>query len=240
MLYLLEIKNRIILLNINYFITLFICYYYKEVLFFLVIVESYKDFNTIDFYFIFTNITEIFSVYLELIVLISFQIICFYIFYSIFIFLSPAFFFKEYKYFIFVFYFIIFFWLFSLFLSNYVLIPFIWNFFLSFQMFSIGQFFYFEAKLLEYFNFCIFIYYFCLVYCQVFSFFFLFFIDVYSKKIYIKKFRKIYYYCFVILATLISPPEVYSQILIGLILIFFYELVILFFMYNLSLNLLSR
>lgn len=216
-----------------------ICYIYKEILLFLLI-ELYSDYNTSDFYFIFTNITEVFSVYFELVIFISFQFFLFFILYHAFIFLSPAFFAQEYRY-VKVFVSLIYiFWMFSVFLSYYLLVPFAWNFFISFQSVYLGQSFYFEAKLIEYFKFCVSIYSFCFIYCQIFPFLMCFFFDIYSKKKHIKKFRKIFYYIFAIFATLISPPEVYCQIILSLVLIFFYESVILILMFNLYLNKLVR
>jgi hypothetical protein len=61
--YILEIKNRLFLLLFTCVSTLVICYLYKETLIFL-LVKSNIFFSN-NFYFIFTNVTEIFSVYIQ-------------------------------------------------------------------------------------------------------------------------------------------------------------------------------
>jgi hypothetical protein len=71
--YYLEIKNRIILLIVTWLFTLFMCYLYKEVILFFILTsthffqstfENQTEFN----YFIFTDVTEIFYVYIDLVV----------------------------------------------------------------------------------------------------------------------------------------------------------------------------
>lgn len=230
--YLFEIKNRLFLLVLLWFFIVVVCYYYKEVLLFF-LVKSYICLNSNLLYFIFTNVTEIFSVYLTIISFISFQIACWYLIYHIFVFLSPALFIYEYKYLDFFYRLFTFFFFFSFILSHYVIIPLTWQFFLSFKPISFAQSVYFEAKLSEYLNFYINVYYFCFVYCQIFSVLFFFISDIYSKKsfIKIKKFRKLYYYMFVIFSTLVSPPEILTQALISLSLLVTYEFILFFWMF---------
>jgi Sec-independent protein secretion pathway component TatC len=98
--YFLEMKNRFFLLCITWLSILFVSYVYKETLLFTVIqpnlsLNYYKD----NFYFIFTNILEVFIVYLKLILFLSLQISFIYLFYHIFIFLSSGLFYLEYLYF---------------------------------------------------------------------------------------------------------------------------------------------
>jgi sec-independent protein translocase protein TatC len=230
--YLFEIKNRLLLLVLLWGFVGIVCYYYKEVLLFF-LVKSYIGSSSDLFYFIFTNVTEIFSVYLTIISFISFQVACGYLIYHIFVFLSPALFTQEHKYLDFFCKLFTFFFFFSFVLSHYILIPLTWQFFLSFKPISFAKSVYFEAKLSEYLNFYINVYYFCFVYCQIFSVLFFFLSDIYSKKsfIKIKKFRKLYYYIFVIFSTLISPPEVFTQALMSLGLLVAYEFIIFFWMF---------
>ena len=70
--YYLEIKNRIILLFVTWLFTLFMCYLYKEVLLFFILnsthffqstFENQREYN----YFIFTDVTEVFYVYIDLV-----------------------------------------------------------------------------------------------------------------------------------------------------------------------------
>jgi sec-independent protein translocase protein TatC len=227
--YFLEIRNRIILIVLNYFSSLLVCYYYKEILLFF-LVKSYSDLTNANSYFIFTGIAEVFSIYIEVIIFVSSQISLLYIFYTIFIFLAPALFFKEYNFLKFILYLFIGISICFVFLSTIIIIPMIWNFFVSFQTFSVGQSFYFEAKLTEYFKFYVSTYHFCLFYGQVFFLSFLFLNNIYLKLDYIKKYRKLYYYLFITFSTTITPPDVLSQISISLCLMILYEFAIFIFM----------
>jgi len=241
--YLFEIKNRLFLILLLWLFIVIVCYCYKEVLLFFLI-KSYicVSVNSEIFYFIFTNVTEIFSIYFNIGNFISAQIAYWYVIYNIFIFLSPALFKKEYKYINFFFRLFSFFSFFSFFLSNYIIIPLTWHFFLSFKPLSFTKFVYFEAKLSEYLNFYTNVCCFCFLYCQIFSVIFFFYSDIYSKKSFvkIKKLRKLYYYFFVIFSTLLSPPEIITQILMSLSLLFAYEAVLFFWMYFVFLTELIR
>lgn len=230
--YLFEIKNRLFLLVFSWLFITIVCYYYKEILLFFLI-KSYICLNPDLFYFIFTNVTEIFSVYLSIINFISFQMVSWCLIHHIFVFLSPALFDNEHKYLDFLFKLITFVCVFSFFMSNYIIIPLTWQFFLSFKPVSFAKSVYFEARLSEYLSFYMSIYFFCFAYCQIFSILLLFLKNIYSQKsfIKIKKFRKLYYYIFILFSTLISPPEVVTQIAISLSLLLIYEFVLFFWMY---------
>lgn len=235
--YFLEIRNRCLLSAILYFSLLIVTYLYKETLLFLIVTPSFtnilKDETTLTFsYFIFTNVTEIFSVYLQIIFFFSFQITFIFFIYHIFIFLSPAFFETEYKHIKIIVKTLILSWLASMVLANYVIIPLTWNFFLSFQKLISDQSFsiHFEAKLGEYSSFCISLYYVCGFYFQAFILLFLFLNYINFNKNSIRKFRKLYYFIFVVFSTLISPPDIISQILISSILVISYEILVLTFL----------
>ena len=130
-------------------------------------------------------------------------------------------------------------WFLSIILSKYILIPLTWNFFLSFQnMQSVTL--HFEAKLNEYLNFYISFYYLCFFYSQIFTILLFFFSYANKNVSVIKKFRKLYYYFFILFSTLISPPEIFSQILISLFLIFFYELFIFINLLKFAISFLIR
>lgn len=235
--YILEIKNRSILLSITCLSTLITSYFYKETLLFLLtqsFVNNYSSYST-SFYFIFTDITEIFSVYLQLVSFVTIQIAFLTIVYHSFIFFSPALFNQEYRNLSLILKTTFIIWFFSLLLSNYFLIPLSWNFFLSFQDLTTVSL-HFEAKLNEYLSFYIVLYYLCIFYCQVFSIVFLFLSYINANVVYVKRFRKLYYYLFVVFATLLSPPEIFSQIVISFFVIFVYELLLFLFLLRISLN----
>ena len=79
--YFLEIKNRFFLIFIVWLSIILTSYLYKEIILFSIIQRNIsKNINhQIDiFYFIFTDVTEILSVYLKLITFLNLQIICAY------------------------------------------------------------------------------------------------------------------------------------------------------------------
>ena len=238
--YLLEIKNRSLLLVIAWFSTLITGYSYKEIILFNILKQdnfNFKNEYFNIFYFIFTNVTEIFSVYIEVVFFLGLQTLYLYFIYHVFIFLVPAFFKTEYfrlktflKWLLSI-YFVSFFFFF------YLILPITINFFIEFQKLTI--YLHFEAKIIEYLNFLMFLYYGCLFYLQFVTFLFLI-IDFFITPIIIKRFRKLFYYLFLILTTLICPPEIVIQITINLFIIIFYELIILFFLLKLKCYYLQR
>lgn len=239
--YFLELKTRFILLFTTWLSTILVGYHYKEILLFLFLDSDL--FNSFDMnfpcYFIFTDVFEIFSAYIQLVLFISFQIFILYFLYHFFVFLCPGLFFLEYYYFNYILKLIIFIWFLSVFLSKYILIPLTWNFFLSFQNLS-SVTLHFEAKLNEYLIFYISFYYLCIFYCQTFTFLFFFFNFMNKNLLTIKKFRKVYYYFFVLFSTLVSPPDIISQLLISFILIFLYEFFVFIFAWQFFVNFLVR
>ena len=220
--YLLEIRNKFILLVVTVFSTLLVCYWYKDVLLFLL---TQMHLNDESLYFIFTDVTELFSVYFRVILFFSVQITLWYLIYHIFSFLSTALYFQEFKFVSFLFNSGTFFWFLSGLLSSYILVPFGWNFFLSFQF---QQGFYFEARISEYFYFYNNAYFLCLTYCQLFTILLFFLADIQQNYLYIKKYRKLYYYLFLIFSTLVTPPDLVSQILTTFLVTAIYEVILLF------------
>ena len=231
--YIKELKNRLILVISSWLINVLISYYYKETLFFYTI----KYLSSEPLYFITTNITEIITSYLSLsyfnATLFTFGLI----FYHFLSFVSPSLYIYEFitaKNYILI-------TIFSLLLStlslNCYIIPYFWNFFLSFQDYNCVINFYFEGKLNEYIEFYIksYIYFFLLSQLLITIFFF-------SSKIKnfplaVKKYRKIMYLFFLILATIFTPPDVFSQLLVFLLSQVFYELLTFFLIYSEIINL---
>lgn len=224
--YFLEIRNRLFFSATAFLSSIIVTYFYKETLLFLLIKPDQINLNL--FYFIFTDVTEIFLMYTYLIFFLSSQIVCGYLIYHCLTFLIPALSKKEY-FFVTAFFKIIFIVSgFSLIIFSCFIVPLTWSFFLSFHDIISNKLIplHFEAKLNEYLNFYISLYYICLFYCQIFTvlFFILSYFDG-SLEI-IKKSRKLYYYFFIIFSTLVTPPDVFSQIFISLGLITVYELIV--------------
>lgn len=230
--YFTEIKNRFFLVLITYFFSITTIYCHKEIIL-LAVIQSKNLYGTKNTaYFIFTDVTEIFSLYMQLIFFISSHIISFYILYNIFIFLTPALFKKEYETLKFIFKLFCFAWIFSALISVKILIPLTWNFFLSFQdsiLLKTSLDIYFEAKIIEYFNFFMYFYLISTLYFQLSIFLFGTFSYFNISLQNIKKFRKVYYFSFV-LSTAFLCPDILSQLIIICILLVGYETFVLLFL----------
>lgn len=223
--YYLEIKNRCLLLSLTWIFTILVSYFYKEILFFICIKPSlYND----NIYFIFTDIKEVFSVYISLILFLSNQVLLFYLIFHILSFISLGLYKFEYRYLKLLFCTSFFFWCLSLIIFTKILFPASLNFFLGFHFLTSlkSLSFHFEAKLSEYFNFYIMLYYISTFYCQVFVILVFFFDYINTNLNLIKRFRKIIYYLFIFFSTLVTPPDVLSQILFSVCLICIYEFLI--------------
>lgn len=224
--YVSEIKKRVFLILLSSIVTMMTCYLYKNVLLFLLIKLNFKLYNLKLFYFITTNLSDVFTVCLKCSYFISLQFLIVLIIYHSLMFLSPGLFNFEYKVLkLFVFICVILFIL-SLLLLHLYILPFLWEFFLSFQEnCKINVFF--ESKLTEYFEFYQNIYFIVILISQSFSFLIVHLLLTSKKIIFITTSRKIVYFSFILIATLVTPPDIISQILIGTGLILFYECLIL-------------
>jgi sec-independent protein translocase protein TatC len=225
----LELRNRIILIIINWVFTIICCYSYKETLLYLVI--NINKLNKYLLYFISTNITEIFITYLKISYFFSNQIIIFYIFYHIFIFLSPAFYLSEYKKIKNILFIITIFYCLSLLFFYYLLLPLSLNFFLKFQTLNNQVIkIYFEGKIIEYLNFYIYMYFICIMFFQSFVYIYIYLIN--KNIIDFVKFRKSSYFIFYFFSTLLTPPDLFSQLIMGLIFVILLEILLVFIFIN--------
>lgn len=219
--YYVELKNRCFLLLACWIFTLLICYWYKETVLFILVNSS----NHTEQHFIFTDIGEIFYVYLKLIFFVSNQITLSMLLYHSIVFLSSGLYEFEYKKLQFAFKIYICSWICSIVLLNKVIVPVSWDFFLSFQETN-GMTFFFEAKIIEYLNYFTNLYYICFLNCQLLAIVTLL-LSSYNKDINkIRKFRKLFYMIFVIFSTLTTPPDIISQIFMSASLITFYETIL--------------
>jgi sec-independent protein translocase protein TatC len=232
--YLIEIKNRAFLLLFTYLFLVVAIYYYKEIILFLIIQSKTKFDYTSSDYFIFTDVTEIFSVYIKLILFFSTQIIIIFLLYHFIVFLIPALFNNESFYLKIFFKLFLFIWAFSAIISTKVLIPVTWDFFLSFQKLVIQTTslnIYFEAKLLEYFYFYAYFYFITIIYFQIGILLFLILNYFNISLLIIKKFRKVNYFFFVLMSTILCP-DMNSQLIISFIVILNYEIFIFIFCFS--------
>ena len=225
--YYIEIKNRILLLLFTWASLLVVCYYFKEPLLFT-LVNSNKYYNNVP-YFIFTNVDEVFYVYLRVVFFIANQFTFIVLLYHVLIFLALGLYHSEYlklksilKIFIIT-------WFCSVVLLKKVVMPLSWLFFLSFQETNNHlqpASFFFEARILEYFEYFTNFYYICLANCQLLTLSILFLNSISEKAGTIKTFRKLFYLIFILFSTITTPPDVFSQIIMSSSLILSYELLV--------------
>ena len=223
--YLLEIKNRVLLSIVAWVLTMVVCYLYKNILLFLILKINFKLYNLKVFYFITTNIVDVFYVSLSVGSFVSFHFLILISCYHFFSFLIPALFNFEYnklKLIVFVFFLIF---TLSILIYHLVILPFICEFFLTFQK-SCNINIFFEAKITEYFNFYKNFYNIIVLVSQIFAVIIVNLLFVNEQVLFVKKFRKIIYLGFIVFSTLITPPDVVSQLLISFFLIISCELLI--------------
>lgn len=220
-----EIKNIIRYLIIYSLILLSLCYFYSDVLLFKLVKPLINQENWISQRFIFTNLTEAFLLY----IIISTTLICYiwFPFCSLRIrrFSSRGRFEHERKKIKKVFFVLCFLFLFSLYFSYSSILPNLWYFLLDFQTYSIDKriVIELEAKLTEY----------ILLILKIIQFFRLSFqfpliivlrtqFKIISVLILLKT-RKLAIVFFLMRGARLSPPDLYSQILIAIPLIILYE-----------------
>jgi len=221
-----ELKVRSLYVFIMLIATFYTCYTYKESIIYILI-KPLLNLSTLKIkqYFIFTNLLEIFFMYLKIIFAISLYLIIPFILYQIWLFFIPGLYVYEKIYLKYFFSLLVVMLYVGLFIAYYLIIPSAWEFFISFEtksdqnLFSIQL----EAKINEYlimilkillttsFYFQFPLYILMLVDFKIIS------IDWFYKK------RKVAYILALIIAALISPPDLLSQILIVIPVIILYE-----------------
>jgi len=241
-LYLLEIRNRIGLIILSWLLVFFVCYWYKETLLFLFIKPFIRLYSGASYtsYFIATNLTEIFSSYMLISFFIVNQLVLFFAISQVLFFFSPALYKSEYikikKLCLFSFLL----WLLNiLFLNNFVF-SYVFTFFLSFQdqVNNSTTSVHFEIRIIEYLTFYKKLFCFSAFIFQTFLFIFLFLNKLNNKEIFLKNYRKLFFFFFFFVATIISPPDVFSQLFLGFGFILLFELLIVISLWlsNLSRN----
>lgn len=228
--YLLEIKYRVFFSFIAWGFMIVICYYFKETLLYIFIKPSLNSIDNDSFYFLTTNIAEIFMTYIHLSYFITNQIIIVFLCYQIFVFISTGLYAFEYLYLKTLLLTVAVCWGLLIILLNSIVFSTSWGFFLKFQQLLSfqGLTFYFEAKLNEYLDFYKSVYYVCNLVLQTIVLFFIL-LDLFKTNLLIvKKFRKSFYFVFFILATFITPPEVVYQVVVSICIVIIYELVIIY------------
>ena len=132
--YYLEIKNRLLLVFFTWISVLITCYCFKEPLLF-VFIHLIKHYNQLGHtpYFIFTDVSEIFQVYLQLIFFVANQTLIIMVIYQILMFLTLGLYTFEYVQLKSIFQIWLLTWICSILLLKEFILPFSWSFFMSFQ-----------------------------------------------------------------------------------------------------------
>ena len=228
--YFLEIKNRIFLIFLTWFFTVLVCYCYKETLLFFLIKFNPVVYKTYSFYFITTNLLDLFNVYLKISFFLSYQVTLFVSLYHILLFFYTALFKYELNILKYSFLLSIICYCITLIIFNLYILPNIWAFFLSYQTNQLekGLNIFFEAQITEYVRFYIESCWSFIIINQVFVLIFVCLNFVKDKIIFIKKTRKLIYASFLVFSTIITPPDIISQVIVSLLLMLFYEVILLF------------
>jgi len=207
-----EIKNRIFLLFLSWLSTFLAFYWYKLTSVLLLVFLNYNFSNEVLNYFIFTSVQEMFIIYINLCASLTQYIFYYLLFYHSVCYFSWGMFKFEYIALKNAFFFSLFISLCSLIFFQLILMPAMLNFFLSFQMKNTFGLF-FEAKLSEFvlfysttFKSCFLTFQFCCVLVLLTNYITL------TNKV-LKFLRKFLYLAMLFLSTLLTPPDVYSQLI---------------------------
>jgi sec-independent protein translocase protein TatC len=234
--YILEIKNRILLLLFTWCTVFIMCYNYKEIMLYIIIKPSFNNNLLCNFskvYFITTNVTEIFTTYINIANIFSNKICLLFFLIHCIIFIKKGLYQNEINIIkkICIIYTVLSF--FSIMLLYYIIIPFSWNFFFNFQeiIFTNQLNVYFESKLSEYLTFYRNLQEISNLLCQIFTCIFIYINNIKNYLKIIKKYKKFTYFFLFLITTLVTPPDVFSQKILGSILITSYEIFIIIILY---------
>ena len=231
MFYFNELFFRLQYLLVSFVLTFLVVYFYKNILFVLLTFPLLDSSNTLTS-FIYTNPTELLTTHFLLIFLISVSFQLFYFFWHFVDFTKTGLCKSEYKNLLVA----ILFFLLTLSLFNFIffftIFPKFWYFFYNFN-FSIAEpqtlKFFLELRVYDYFNFVLsFIYtvnFFIFIFFLSFIFIFIF---GFEKLLY---WKKLFLFINIVFATLLSPPDVYSQLAILFVLTLFLEVIIFLNLY---------
>jgi sec-independent protein translocase protein TatC len=213
-----ELRKRLVIIAISIGVGFGICYIFSKQLFSILIMPLTKVLPA-DSNLIFTSLPEMFIAYIKVALIAGLLLAIPVIFYELWMFLAPALYQKEKKYFIpFVVFSSILFVSGSLF-GYFIVFPYGFNFFISFAtedikaLPSVKQYFAFAIRLLLAFG---------LVFEMPVVVFFLTKIGLINPEA-MKRFRKFAILCSFILSAILTPPDVATQIMMALPLILLYE-----------------
>jgi sec-independent protein translocase protein TatC len=229
--YFFELRNRLVYIFSTLIFLSVLSFNYREALLFLIVQSSLFTYETNLPYFIYTDLTEILFTYIKLAVTMSTYVCVPFIIRHLWDFLKPGLYKVEYLYLkhtMHTFYII---WVISLLVVHYFLLPQLWQFFSGFDIntFQGPLGLHFEAKLNEFLNFLLSMYFYCCFGLQFFISFVLFTISInVHNLIFIKKSRRYIYLISFLIAALVTPPDALSQLLVAFFISFIYEILTIF------------
>lgn len=226
-----ELKLRFYYIVITAVITFLTCYFFCDNILYILTNSIFKYMKSQRF--IYTNLIEIFYINVKISFIITFIFLIFVLLIHFFFYLYNGLYKFEQELFkkLLVYNNITI--LFILFIFYYYIIPYAWTFFLYYEnnlLFPL----HFEAKLTNYLNFLLSILLNIFIIFQSIFLFISFFII--NKKInlnFLRK-RKFIYTIFLLLGTILTPPDVTSQIFFLIIFIIFYEIFLFIIIYYLK------
>lgn len=221
--YLKELHYRFIFCMLCCLLNAITLYLYKEQLFYFLGNYQTSKFPS----FLATNLPEVFFASLKLTIFLGFYISLPVICINIWLFVKPALYKHEAKKVKLLLRLTAFLYTTTLLFTLVVILPSCWKFFTSFEVKSeiIGMSIHLEARLNEYLNFIFEIFFSLCILSYSFLIFF-FFIRKYTLTLCIK-YRKLLFFAFLCIATIITPPDIFSQIFVTLLLIISYEIFLL-------------
>lgn len=219
-----EIKNRTILFNVTFLSIFCVTYYYKTLFLIITLISNPVLSEDVLKYFIFTSITELFSIYIKLTLYITQHILLYVFFYHFICFLSSGLYKTEYLYLKYIFFLSFVLNIISLIFFFNLIIPILSIFLLSFQEYSLQSInFYFEAKISDYLIFYIELYSNCFFSFQCFLLIIILSNQMSNNIKLLKVSRKYMYLLILLLSTLTTPPDILSQLCLFIILIAGFE-----------------
>lgn len=224
--HILEVKNRLILLTLMWSTTIYSCYLFKEIILYNII-TIYDKLNP---YFIITEVTELFNIYFKISFFIGNQLLILFCIYHIGMFLFTGLYKREINILKIICQIILVVFILSFLFTQFFTMPIMSKFFFQFQnsLNSINSVpIFFEAKLKEYIDFYINMYTLTLMSFSVIIILFQFIqtLSLTFKKM--KRIRKLFYFIFLIFATIVTPPDVISQLVLTSLLALAYESILL-------------
>jgi sec-independent protein translocase protein TatC len=226
MFYLTELFFRFQYFIVSFLLTVLIAYLFKDILFILLTFPLINNSNTLNS-FIYTHPAELLTIHLLLMVLIAFIFQIPYFFWHFVDFIKTSLIQKEYKNLTKVLLLCVF----SLILFNFffffIIFPKFWFFFYNFNFsFNNPQTlnFFLELRVQEYFDFVLTFIYSVNLFILIFFLLFIFFLFLgFEKLLY---WKKLFLFINIVFATLLSPPDVYSQLSILFVLTLFLEIIV--------------